>query len=93
MLKLEYAAAELKGDREIVLAAVAQDGWALECAAAELQGVREIVRIVRRVARSEHASTHPNRCTVHPSSKHRGPRNKCSWSGHDAHPTAGPARR
>eukprot|EP01043_Picozoa_sp_COSAG02_P109315 COSAG02_NODE_45388_length_357_cov_1.337209_2_plen_54_part_01 len=31
------------GDREIVLAAVAQDGDALGCAAAELMGDREIV--------------------------------------------------
>ena len=35
---LEYAPAELKGDREIVLAAVAQHGLALEYAAAELKG-------------------------------------------------------
>ena len=34
---LPYAAAELKGDREIVLAAVAQNGRALGCAAAELR--------------------------------------------------------
>ena len=33
---LAYAAAELKGDREIVLAAVAQNGRALMCAAAPL---------------------------------------------------------
>ena len=35
---LQHAAAELKGDREIVLAAVAQDGRALQYAAAELKG-------------------------------------------------------
>ena len=40
---LEYAADELKGDREIVLAAVAQYGPALQHAAAELKGDREIV--------------------------------------------------
>ena len=34
---LRYAAAELKGDREIVLAAVAQNGRALDYAAAELR--------------------------------------------------------
>ena len=34
---LQYAAAELKGDREIVLAAVAQTGHALQGAAAELK--------------------------------------------------------
>ena len=38
-----YAAAELRGDREIVLAAVAQDGNALWYAEAELKGDREIV--------------------------------------------------
>ena len=34
---LQFAAAELKGDREIVLAAVAQSGRALQYAAAELK--------------------------------------------------------
>ena len=33
----QHAAAELKGDREIVLAAVAQRAWVLEYAAAELK--------------------------------------------------------
>ena len=42
---LEYAAAELKGDREIVLAAVAQQSHALEYAAAELKRDREIVLV------------------------------------------------
>ena len=42
-LALEYAAAELKGDRKIVLTAVAQNARAVEYAAAELQGDREIV--------------------------------------------------
>ena len=37
-MALEYAAAELKGDREIVLAAVAQNGRALSDAAARLIG-------------------------------------------------------
>ena len=40
---LRYAAAELKGDREIVRAAVAQNGFALGHAEAELQGDSEIV--------------------------------------------------
>ena len=40
---LLWAAAELQGDREIVLKAVAQNGYALQYAAAELQGDREIV--------------------------------------------------
>ena len=40
---LEYASAELKGDREIVLEAVKQDGYALVYASAELKGDREIV--------------------------------------------------
>ena len=35
---LQFAAAELKGDREIVIAAVAQNGYALYHAAAELKG-------------------------------------------------------
>ena len=35
---LPHAAAELKGDREVVLAAVAQNGYALDSAAAELKG-------------------------------------------------------
>jgi hypothetical protein len=39
---LEYASAELKGDREVVLAAVAQDGRALKHASAELKGDREV---------------------------------------------------
>ena len=39
---LEYAAAELKGDREIVLAAVAQHGSALEHAVAELRSHRAL---------------------------------------------------
>ena len=41
-MALYYAAAELKGDREIVLAAVAQDGIALHHAAAELQLCRAL---------------------------------------------------
>eukprot|EP01043_Picozoa_sp_COSAG02_P030019 COSAG02_NODE_1896_length_10463_cov_8.034253_8_plen_74_part_01 len=42
---LHIAPAELKGDREIVLAAVAQYGILLEYAAAELKGDREIVLV------------------------------------------------
>jgi hypothetical protein len=37
-LAMQNATAELKGDREFVLAAVAQNGNALRCAAAELYG-------------------------------------------------------
>merc|ERR1712185_885967 len=40
---LEYASAELKGDREIVLESVKQHGLALQYASAELKGDREIV--------------------------------------------------
>ena len=40
---LEDATEELKGDREIVMAAVSQNGSALERAAEELKGDREIV--------------------------------------------------
>jgi hypothetical protein len=40
---LQCAAAELKGDREIVMEAVKQSGWALEYASAELKGDQEIV--------------------------------------------------
>jgi hypothetical protein len=40
---LQYASAELKGDREIVKEAVKQNGFALEYASAELHGDREIV--------------------------------------------------
>ena len=40
---LGSAAAELRGDREIVLAAVAQEGSALEYASADLKSDREIV--------------------------------------------------
>ena len=38
-------AAELQGDREVVLAAVARDGYALRYAAGELQGDREVVLV------------------------------------------------
>mgnify|MGYP006249152613 CR=1 FL=1 len=40
---LEYASAELQGDREIVMEAVKQNGRALQYASAELKGDREIV--------------------------------------------------
>ena len=40
---LQYAAAELQADKEIVAMAVAQDGAALRHAAAELQADKEIV--------------------------------------------------
>ena len=42
---LQFAAAELKGDREIVLAAVAQDGRALKAAAAELKGDAQLLQV------------------------------------------------
>ena len=42
---LQYAAAELKGDREIVLAAVAQNGDTLQFAAAELQGDLPLLKL------------------------------------------------
>ena len=40
---LQFASAELKGDREIVMEAVKQDWRALQYASAELKGDREIV--------------------------------------------------
>ena len=40
---LQYAAEELKGDREIVMVAVSQNGMALQFAKEELKGDREIV--------------------------------------------------
>ena len=40
---LEHASAEQQGDREIVLAAVKEDGLALEYASEELQGDRKIM--------------------------------------------------
>ena len=40
---LAYASAELRGDREVVLAAVNQYGGALQFASAELRGDREVV--------------------------------------------------
>ena len=40
---LQFASAELKGDREIVMEAVEQWGFALQYASHELQGDREIV--------------------------------------------------
>jgi hypothetical protein len=42
-MALQFAAAELKGDREIVLAAVSQNGYALQFAVAKLKRDREIV--------------------------------------------------
>ena len=42
---LEYATAELKGDREIVLAAVAQNGDALRYAAVELKGDAQLLQV------------------------------------------------
>jgi hypothetical protein len=42
-LALRHASAELKGDREVVLAAVAKSGEALYYASAELKGDREVV--------------------------------------------------
>ena len=40
---LKSAPEELKGDREIVMAAVRQSGWALQYAAEEMKGDREVV--------------------------------------------------
>ncbi|MBD97598.1 hypothetical protein CL648_02200, partial [bacterium] len=40
---LQHASEELKGNREVVLAAVRQDGYALEYASEELKGDREVV--------------------------------------------------
>ena len=40
---LWYASAELQADREVVLAAVQQDGYALQYASAGLQADREVV--------------------------------------------------
>ena len=42
---LEYAVAELKGDREVVLAAVARNGSALQYAAAELKRDRVVQKL------------------------------------------------
>ena len=42
-IALEYAAAELKADKEIVATAVTQDAYALRHAATELQADKEIV--------------------------------------------------
>ncbi len=39
----KHAAAELKGDREVVIAAVKRNGRALYYAAADLKGDREVV--------------------------------------------------
>ena len=43
--QLQYASAELKDDREIVMEAVKQNGRALQFASAELQGDREFVMV------------------------------------------------
>ena len=45
---LEYASAELKGDREIVMEAVKQNGRALEYASAELKGDEELQALSKR---------------------------------------------
>ena len=42
-LALEYASEELRGDKEVVLEAVRQNGWLLEYASEELRGDREVV--------------------------------------------------
>ena len=42
---LQDAPARLKGDREVVLAAVAQNGGALECAAAELRNDAIVLKL------------------------------------------------
>ncbi len=56
---LQYASAELKGDREIVMEAVKQCGCALHYASAQLQGDREIVMeaVKQRWWALEYAST------------------------------------
>ena len=43
MIVLQYASEELKGDREVVLAAVNQIGDALQYASEELQSDKEVV--------------------------------------------------
>ena len=45
---LKHASAELKADREVVLAAVAQYGNAVRCASAELKADREVVLAAAR---------------------------------------------
>ena len=40
---LQFASGELREDREVVMAAVVQNGYALEYASEELRGDREVV--------------------------------------------------
>ena len=40
---LKYAKEEMQGDREVVMAAVAQNGWALDYATEEMKGNRQVV--------------------------------------------------
>mmetsp|Transcript_67279 Transcript_67279/g.125672 ORF Transcript_67279/g.125672 Transcript_67279/m.125672 type:complete len:194 (+) Transcript_67279:50-631(+) len=54
--ELEKAPAELKSDRDVVLAAVAQKGMALQCAAEELKSDREIA--LKAVAQNGQALQH-----------------------------------
>ena len=61
---LMHAAAELQGDREIVLAAMGQTGLALEFVVAELKGDREIV--LAAVAQNGRALM----CAVAPLNRH-----------------------
>ena len=42
-LPLQHASLELRGDREVVMAAVAEHGYALEFASEDLRGDREVV--------------------------------------------------
>ena len=42
---LEYASADLKGDKDIVMEAVKQNGDALQYASADLQGDEELKRL------------------------------------------------
>ena len=50
---LQYASEELKGDREVVMAAIKHTSWALEYASEELKGDREVVMAaVRQTGRA-----------------------------------------
>ena len=40
---LKYASSDVRDDREVVMSAVSQDGWALEFASDELRADRDIV--------------------------------------------------
>ena len=53
---LQYASAEMKGDREVVLTAVALAGYALQYASEEVKGDREVVLVA--VAQNSRALEH-----------------------------------